>query len=224
VLLRVVRLHVFAFVVLLVWAQPARADVWDWLEELSGAGPYHSRGNLSGTLYCNKDSVNGQNLGGWFKPLGRDSTKHVCYYADVRLFKANEDNRFKETSIDMYEAGTMFRPIRDIPAFEVGAGAGFMHMNSGGITSDRFTISFPKVALKPLLLIGPLQTRAHSDDYGFIQLYFRETRTVHAFSASDFSTQPGVIYTPPQNGEVLRSFGFIIDATLLGRAIGHGFK
>jgi hypothetical protein len=222
--LRIVRLHSFAFFVLLVLAQPARADVWDWLEELSGAGPFHSRGNLAATLYCNKDSVGGQNLGGWFKPLGRDSSKHVCYYTDVRLFKANEDARFKETSMDMYEAGTMFRPVRDIPAFEIGAGAGFLHMNSGDIKSERFTISFPRIALKPLLLITPLQKRANSDNYGFIQLYFRETRTVHAFSASDFSTQPGVTYTPPQNGEVLRSFGFIVDATLLGRSIKHGFK
>jgi len=222
--LRIVRVNALVLFVMLIWVQPARADWWDWLEELSGAGPFHSRGNLSGTLYCNKDSVNGTNLGGWFKPLGRDSTKHVCYYADVRLFKADADTRFQETTADLYEAGTMFRPVRDIPAFEIGAGAGLMHMSSGGIKSDRFTISFPRIALKPLLLIGPLQKREHADDYGFIQLYFRETRTLHAWSPTDFSTQPGVTYNPPQNGEVLRSFGFIVDATLLGRSIAHGFK
>ena len=118
----------------------------------------------------------------------------------------------------------MFRPIRDMPYFEVGAGAGWMHVNSGGITSERFTISFPRVTLKPLLLIGPLQKRANSDNYGFIQLYFKETRSVHPFNAADFSTQPGFTYTPRANGEVLRSIGFIVDGTLLVRSLKSHFK
>lgn len=223
-MLRAVRINVLVFLCILISAQTARADIWDWLEDLSGPGPFHSRGNLAGTLYCNKDNVNGQPSGGWFRPLGRDSTKHACYYASVRLFKSDADARFAETSIDLYDAGTMFRPIRDIPAFEFGVGAGLMHMNSGDISSNRFTITFPRVALKPLLLIGPLQKSAHSDDYGFIQLFFQETRTVHGFSGSDFTTQPGFTYAPPPNGEVLKSFGFIVDATLLGHAISHGFK
>jgi hypothetical protein len=222
--LRVVRVNLIVFFFVLIWAQPARADIWDWLEDLSGPGPFHGRGNIAATFYCNKDTVNQQQLGGWFKPLGRDSTKHACYYASFRAFRSDADARFEETSIHLYEAGTMFRPFHDIPAFEFGVGGGLLHMNSGGSGSDRFTITFPRVAIKPLLLVGPLQKRDHTDDYGFIQLFFQETRTVHGFSGSDFSTQPGITYAPPTNGEVLKSFGFIIDATLLGRAIGHGFK
>ena len=223
-MLRIARVNLVVFFFVLIWAQPARADIWDWLEDLSGPGPFHSRGNIAGTLYCNKANVNGKDLGGWFKPLGRDSPKYACYYASVRAFRSDEDAKFKETSIQLYDAGTMFRPFRDIPAFEFGVGAGLMHMSSGGLGSNRFTVTFPRVALKPLLLIGPLQKGERRDNYGFIQLFFQETRTVHGFSSSDFSTQPGFTYAPPTNGEVLKSFGFIIDATLLGHAIGHGFK
>lgn len=225
-MLRVARVNVLVFLFMLMGVQTARADIWDWLEDLSGPGPFHTRGNLSGTFYCSKDKPdpNRPELGGWFRPLGRDSRKYACFYADVRRFRSDADLRFQETSMDFYESGTMLRPIKDIPAIEIGAGVGFVHMDSGGLTSTRFTISFPKVALKPFLLIPKLQQRENRDQYGFIQLYFRETRTVHGFSPSNFSTQPGFTYAPPSNGEVLKSFGFIVDATLLGHAISHGFK
>ena len=51
-MLRFVGLNVLVLVVIFLWAQPARADIWDWMEELTAPGPFHSRGNLTATVYC----------------------------------------------------------------------------------------------------------------------------------------------------------------------------
>jgi hypothetical protein len=214
--MRAVRINVVVLMIMFIWAQPARADIWDWLEELTAVGPSHSRGNLTVTLHCR-----GQNAG-WFKPLpsedGRSIFQRTCYFADVRRFKSEEDARFFPSRIEMYEAGPMFQVI---PPLEIGAGVGLMHIDSSGIKVNRMTVSLPRIVLKPLLLIPALEKKP---DWGFIQLYFRETRIYDEFTEADFNTKPGYTFPSRINGDMPRSFGFMIDGTLLFRSIKHGFK
>ena len=215
-MLRAVRISVCFLMVLFVWAQPARADIWDWLEELSAAGPSHSRGNLTVTLHCR-----GANAG-WFKPLpsedGRSVFQRTCYFADVRRFKSEEDPRFFPARIEMYETGPMFQVI---PPLEIGAGIGFMHIDSSGIKADRMTVSLPRIVFKPLLLIPALEKKPN---WGFFQLYYRETRIFGQFTEADFNTKPGYTFPTVEKGDIPKSFGFMIDGTLLFRSIKNGFK
>jgi len=214
--LRVIRVNILVLVVLATWVQPARADIWDWMEELTGIGPSHSRGNLTLTLHCR-----GANAG-WFKPLPSEDQRSVfqraCYFADFRRFKSEEDARFFPSRIEMYEAGPMFQIL---PPLEIGAGVGLMHIDSSGIKVDRMTISLPRIVLKPLLLIPALEKKP---DWGFIQLYFRQTRIFDEFTEADFNTKPGYTFQSRINGDLPSSFGFMIDGTLLFRSIKNGFK
>ena len=56
------------------------------------------------------------------------------------------------------------------------------------------------------------------------QLYFRETRIFDEFTAADFNTKPGYTFDSRINGDMPRSFGFMIDGTLLFRSIKNGFR
>jgi len=228
IVLRIVRVNALVLLVMLIWVQPARADWWDWLEELTAPGPSHSRGNIALTIYCNRDKANDRSVkgtpmdGGWFKPLSKNSTQHLCYFADVRRFKSEEDARFFPARIEMYEAGPTFTLSQNVP-IEIGIGAGLMHIDSSGIKADRMTISFPRIVFKPLLLLHSLKESPNSADYGFFQLYFRETRVFGEFTASDFNTKPGYTFQSRVNGDLPRSFGFIVDGTLLVRSVKRLF-
>ena len=107
----------------------------------------------------------------------------VCLFADIRLFGSDDDiepdgsprragNRFGPVHADFYEVGPT---VRVLPAFEVGLGVGLVHFNSGGVTSNRITLSFPRVVFKPLLLLPSKWIgKLHREDLGFFQMYFRQ--------------------------------------------------
>jgi hypothetical protein len=203
--------------VILIWVKPARADIWDWMEELSGIGPSHSRGNATVTIHCARtDAEKKNNQKGWFKPLSKNSSERLCFFADIRRFKSEEDARFFPSRIEMYETGPMFQVV---PALEIGVGIGLMHIDSTVTKVDRMTISLPRVVFKPLLLIPRVARSDDSPDFGFFQLYFRQTRIFDEFTEADFNTKPGYTFPSRINGDMPSSFGFMIDVPLLIRAI-----
>jgi hypothetical protein len=180
------------------------ADLWDWWAELSGPGPFHSRGNIMATFYCHQ-------TGGLFKLPDRNRARDqvACLFADVRRFKSEENEKFFPVRMEVYEAGPTFRLGAPV---ELGLGVGLIHFDSSGVKTNRFTLSFPRLVLKPLVFID--QERA---SLGFLQLYFRETRIAGELTQDNFRPKPG--HTFRVKHDVVPSTGFIIDAVALVRLI-----
>jgi hypothetical protein len=195
-------------VVLLLLCKPAKADLWDWFAELSGQGPFSGRGNVMATIYCRGTGDRGTDQQ-WFGLLDKGDTRVTCWSADVRRFKADDNDRFFPTRMEVYEAGPMYRLG---PPFELGFSMGVIHFDSSGVKTNRLTLSFPRLAFKPLLL-----TKWTDPNWGFIQLYFRETRIVGELTQDDFRPKPGVTFRAVH--DFVPSTGFIIDAPAFLRLV-----
>jgi hypothetical protein len=203
-----------ALILLIVSARPAKANIWDILLELSGPGPFDGRGNASATIYCHGfDSGSG-----FLRLLDRPDARGPCFFVDVRRFESPDDERFFRVRVTTTEVGPMYRIA---PPIEVGFGVGVIHFNSSGRTADRATFSFPRVVLKPLLLVPSWQGK-RKGNLGFFQFYFRETQILGElnkkddFRATPTNTQPFKV-----NNDLVASAGMIIDVVGLVRLIAN---
>jgi hypothetical protein len=208
------------FIVMTIWSQPAMADWWDWFAELSGPGGFKGRGtskfpfptNVAATVYCQGS--------GWFKLLDNPDARGTCFFVDFRGFEAPEDFKFRRVSATVTEIGPTYRLA---PPIEIGFGVGVMHFNSRfdttgeTRTADRMTVSFPRLVLKPLLLVPGLQQKARGN-FGFLQVYFRETAIVGELNKKDdflpLSSEPFQV-----RNDLVASTGVLIDVVGLFRLI-----
>lgn len=213
---RTLQLLGLVITVLLVCSRPAEAKAgwWDWLEDLSGPGPFTTRGNLMTTIICS-DSDADTKVGSLFKLS--DPTKPgtgSCLYFDYRAFRAEADQRYNKVDVSIAEFGPS---VRLHPAVEVGAGVGFIHFSSTApgakaVTATRFTISFPRLVFMPLQAI-PSPRFQNDNRWGFLKLYWRETIITGELDQSNFATIPGAAVSFRSKGERVKSMGFIIDLT-----------
>jgi hypothetical protein len=188
--------------------QPAEASLWDWLQELSGPGPFHGRFNYALTLKCEGSGV--------FRPSRTDvKSPTTCVFFDQRFFKSEADDRFDSVNVVVTEIGPS---IRLHPAVEVGAGIGVINFTSEGKSATRLTGSFPRLVFNPFLALPKLQTNKHAD-WGFFKIYFRESIIVGGLSEEDFSAKPGTRFSVRH--ERVRSMGFIIDVVPLAHLLKH---
>jgi hypothetical protein len=205
-MLRLLRGIGLLLLIFTTFSQPARADIWDWFGDLSGAGTSTSRGNLAATLYCRGADA------GKFQTLQHADDKGPCFFADVHRFKSDpEDIRFFPVRMEMYESGPTYRLA---PAFEVGVGAGLIHFDSSGVNTNRFILTFPRFVLKPLLF----KKNADNGNLGFIQMYFSENHIIGELNADDFRPKPAGVDFHVRH-DLVPSTGFIIDAVALVRLV-----
>lgn len=216
-----------AFAVSLLISGQAEANIWDWLEELNGPGPSRSRGNFMVNLICTgtpgtTSTGERRALGRFLQLPSRPSDDATCLFVDQRWLHAEEDSRFHPVDISITEIGASVWMHRTA---ELGAGIGVMKFSSTNpLTKDEFegarmTISFPRLAFKPLLAIPSARIQNNSN-WGFLQLYFKETIVVGDLSNTDFASKPGTEFN--RRHQRVESMGFIIDATaLLGLIRGH---
>lgn len=213
-MLRTLRVTSLVLITMLVWSQPANADWWDFFAELSGPGPFHGRGhwpeNVMATIYCHGVSSGS----GWVRLLDKAEARGPCFFADLRNFEAPNDDKFFRTRATVTEIGPTYRLA---PPIEVGIGVGVIHFNSTSRTADRFTLSFPRVVLKPILLV-PSWQESRKGNWGFFQIYFRETRILGELNGKDdfraASTRPF-----QARNDMVASTGFLIDVVGLTRLI-----
>src|SRR2546426_6452456 len=108
-MLRVLRATGLVLIATIFWSSPAEADIWDFLAELSGPGPFDGRGKLPeaamATIYCR-----GVRSGsGFLRLLDNPDARGPCFFAEVHNFEAPDDERFFRVRATITEVGTTYR-------------------------------------------------------------------------------------------------------------------
>jgi hypothetical protein len=225
-MLRLSRHTILLLLVLTIWSEPARADFWDWLAELSGPGGFHSRGNLTFTVYCWHGDLNatagttgpGSN-DKWFHLLQSPdrNVKGPCVFFDFRAFESKDldDPRYFPTRLEIYESGPTYRLWTPL---EIGVGAGVIRFHSGAVQTSRLIVDVPRVALKPLLVIPALQNKRNGG-FGFFQVYYRASVIQGELTQDNFRPKPGTVFKT--NNDFVPSAGFMFDPVALIRLIAN---
>lgn len=198
----------FALLFSLLCAGPARADwnwgdVYDWLEGLSGPGPFRGAAAPALTGLC----IGAETLIGTDKAQYQHKTK-PCFFLDRHQLSADPDARFGKVDLTYWDAGASFQLTRTL---EVGVGVGVMHFDSEGVTRNRFTVTPVRVVAKPLYYLLP----PRFDDFqwpGVLKAYAKEIIITGRTTGADFNRPPDVI---AETAEVVLAYGLIVDLTEL---------
>ena len=223
---RTVRVTTFLLIVMTIWSRPARADLWEWLAELSGPGGFHSRGNVTVTVYCwhrDVDEDRAEGLTGearnahWFHLLQDRKAKGPCVFFDARTFESKDlnDPRFFPTRLEIYEAGPTYRLWTPV---EIGVAMGAVHFHSGSVITNRLIFDLPRVALKPLLVVPALQKKRNGG-FGFLGLYYRAELIQGKLTQDNFRPKPGTTFEATNS--LVASAGFMVDPVALVRLIAN---
>ena len=116
-------------ILIMGFPRPAKANLWDWVQEYSGPGPFHGHYYNSMSALCpgkitGADNSEKRVLNTPYRP-DRDNT---CIYFDYRNFNNEDDDNFPASvSTKFYEVGVSARVHR---AVEIGFGLGAVHLAS----------------------------------------------------------------------------------------------
>jgi hypothetical protein len=197
-------------VVLLAWAHPAFA-IWDLLEQLSGPGPFYGNNLknvlLTGGCLAGVSTKNGTADYGYFGvPPEIKWPGTPCFYFDLRTLDADPDDRFFKVDLKAYEFGVTF-PIRR--PLEVGAGIGWFHFNSHGVSKTQFAGTPLRVVFKPLLFCPCQQDSTNKKWLGFLKYYVKLT-VIKGMGGEDFGVS-NLVFDERNKHNFLASGGFLID-------------
>jgi hypothetical protein len=219
---------------------PARADAhagwWDWIEGLSGPGPFSNGWVVDFRPYCflrdpravqptNGDPVQEQ----WTSAFsGTSEAKHclvnsnqVRGYFEVRggvISTAEDKGLFHDKPYELQGKAKAHHVqvafMRQIdPMLAIGAGAGVIWFNGSNIdgTVSRFTFTPLSIAMSPLRLVNRSNRRL-----GFMLIRYEEVAIVGGMQASDFNAQSTSAFKI--GNDAVRSISVTFDAlTLFGR-------
>lgn len=208
----------------LLFPAPARADVWDWLSEFSGPGPFHTR-NLNLMTPCVEEIKATSEEA--MKPVSVSQPK-TCWWVDYRSFtnKPDQDD-FRAGRVDIHvtEAGASVKVHR---AIDIGFGAGAMFFDSdNGEPFTRAVLTVPRVVITPALLFGSdsdwttsssTRLRRLKSFAKTVKYYFKENIVLGPLSQEDFGLTPTQSNFKVTNDRVFSS-GFILDLNEIGRLI-----
>jgi hypothetical protein len=202
----------------------------DWLQELSGPGPFNAKVvNLivdacpSAQFLAKSGDTRGPNLFASDYDQPADSKKPpVCLFIDNRRFQndGSSDN-FGAGDIDVhaFEIGGSVRVHR---AISVGLGVGRISFKSGnGSEAARFLVTAPRVVLKPALLFGSeefwrLKSTRVKTLAGMIKFYVRNNIISGKLTGADFGLAPGAEnYNFAVSHDRVWSSGFVLDLSEL---------
>jgi hypothetical protein len=203
--------------VLLVWAQPAFA-IWDLLEQLSGPGPFHGNNLknflLTGGCLAGLSGENQKADYGYFGvPPEVKWPATPCFYFDLRTLDADPDQRFFKVDLKAYEFGVTFPIVRPV---EVGAGFGWFHFKSNGISKNHFAGTPLRVVFKPLLFCPCQRGMTDKKWLGFLKYYVKLT-VIKGMAGEDFGVS-NLVFDERNQHNFLTSGGFLIDVLEL---VGH---
>jgi hypothetical protein len=204
---RVVPLAGLVLVAVMGSPQPAYANLWDWLQEWSGPGPFHTGGSVLGTV-CPGD-------GGVTRPYEPGSNT-PCFFIDFRRFIPEKGDNFPtKVEVTAYDFGLTWEVRRPV---EIGIGLGAIVATGNGKTATRLTVSAPRIAVKPVLLLGDLFGAAGYWDThprarrfaSVLKWYARESVITGRLKAEDLGVS-AERSSYNRTNEPVASAGFLID-------------
>lgn len=200
-------------------ARPASAGLWAWLEKFSGPGPFTGTPVLVTFCFQKLLTADGKPNGTVFapSPVSRpDTTKEPlsCIYFDRGVFDADRDDirGFPEIHATLNDIGGS---VRLVDGLDIGAGLGWITFSNKETqnTPSKFTITPLRIVTRPLLLAFPPgypSTRRHF--LGALSIYWKETFVEGHLTGEDFGAERSRF---DGNGELVRSYGFVLDVTAL---------
>jgi hypothetical protein len=215
-------------VLIVAFPRPARADLWDWLQEFSGPGPFHSRNGDAMFEVCPRKTTQKQ-------PDGTTKTEfsyqasydpekdNTCIFFDYRGFINDGNDPFgARVSAKFYEVGVSARVHR---AVELGLGFGWVHLSSQNASNmammndkTKMVLTIPRLVVKPILFLEPKEFwDKHNKLFkaaSSFKYYTRENIILGTMTAADFAVDPKVNSFRVKNDRVASS-GFIIDVAEL---------
>ncbi len=201
---------------LFVHPQRAAADWWDWLQELSGPGPFHTNTFNAMVDLCPGPPVSTDKEGNVLRENGkvvakghflRDfefgekqvqtdqhgspvaTTLPKCFFMDFRRFRNREDDNFIDETVDLnvIELGIS---VRLHHAIVVGFGGGATQIVTPNHTAWKGVFTGPRLVIKPLLLYGTSQYWANHDwlhlIFGSVKYYVKENTMLGHVRGKDF--------------------------------------
>jgi hypothetical protein len=191
--------------------RPASAGFMDWLQELSGPGPFNGRAwnamldvcpQREGPLFVNELDVN---------PLV------PCIFIDKRRFANLEGDNFGAGRIDVgiWEVGVSAHVHR---AVAIGFGFGRIGFSSEGGEKETLVVTAPRIVVKPAMFFGtdafwkanePLRIVA-----SIVKFYVKDNIIQGRLTGADFGLQPGdANFNFEVQDDRVWSRGFILDLT-----------
>lgn len=182
-------------------AEAGLDDWWDYLDQLSGPGPFHDGPALAATVGCWE--------GGSFvwRRASKESRVKPCVYWDWRELTAPPRAPFGEVTANLIDSGVSLH-INEY--LEVGAGIGWAHfattIRDTKYPVNNLTVTPARVVIRPLRALIP-KLRSNSKA-GFLQVVIRDTVRVGRLTSADF----GVPSDPWSSGtEHLPGATLVID-------------
>jgi hypothetical protein len=179
---------------------------WAWLEEWSGPGPFRATAVpvLSTNCLTGPFALN-LNLTGQRSP---DPASKRCFYVDVGFFHSEPDpvRNFPRINLKVFEFGGS---LRVVDGLDIGAGIGafVFSRDDNGEGKSKLTITPIRLVTRPILLAVP--EAKQKKWMALLNVYWKET-----YVGSVDGTHFGLNKADFQNkGELIRSFGVVIDLT-----------
>jgi hypothetical protein len=226
-MMRNIRVRTLFLIIMTIWSRPAKADLWDWLADLSGPGEFDTRGNLTTTVYCRHEDqssprfaegMTGDTRGGnaRFFHLLQDRHSHgPCMFVDARRLNAKQNAKYFPVGVQIYETGPT---VRVWGPFEAGVGAGAIHFHSRSVTTTRAIVDIPRLTVKPLFLIPSLQ-KHRNGGFAFLQYSFNLSFILGRLDHNDFQPLPGTTFNTRNDLVISRSF--MLDPVALVRLLAN---
>jgi hypothetical protein len=220
-------------------AAPANAQIWRWIYELSGPGPFSGL-EFERRLLCFSDQSSrpapppaspGRERaaraleilgpGCFFRPTPPDRVRRASINLAVAVLDASENNlRYGNPSVDRDVKLTSIEPSlwwRPTASVEVGTSAGILWFSGPAFVSFRRGFFEPiRIDVKPLALASGLTTRSHPEWTEFLSLRAGLIVIPHGFRAEDFGALPGSFQT---SREALRTFAVFVDLEPVARYV-----
>jgi hypothetical protein len=212
---------------------PAHAQIWRWIYELSGPGPF-TGWEFEWRLVCFSEregdeppaapaASTGRERaaralgvlapGCFVRPVPREETRRASINVSFGLFDARENNlRYARGSTDHDVTLTSIEPTvwwRPAAAVEVGAGVGVFWFSGPDFRTFRRLFFEPfRIDARPVALLGDLFAGGHPEWTELLSLRAGAIVIPHGFRADDFGAIRGTFQT---SREVLHTFSVFVD-------------
>jgi hypothetical protein len=196
--------------------RPASASLMDWLQELSGPGPFNGRAWNAMLDVC--PGKGEQDTEHFFASENDSKEPAACIFVDKRRFRNADGDNFGAGRIDVgiWELGGSVRVHR---AVSIGFGFGRIGFSSQGGEKDTWVLTAPRIVVKPAMLFGSAKFW-NDRNPGWLALasifkyYVKDNVIAGRLTGADFGLKAGDanVNFVVENDHVW-SRGFILDLT-----------